>query len=72
MGVSAKSLLDVMINEGDISERDQKIVFRAAQEFYKESLIHVINKLPVNEPFWKSAVWPTTLTDRLHRGMTGP
>ena len=49
--VFAKSLLDVMINEGDISERDQNKYFRAAQGFYKESLIYVINKLPVNEPF---------------------
>ena len=39
------------------SERDQNNFFRAAQEFYKESLIYVINKLPVNEPFWKAAVW---------------
>ena len=62
VGVVAKSLLDVMISEGDISERDHNRFFRAAQGLHKESLIYVINKLPVNDPFWKATVW--------HHGMT--
>ena len=41
--VFAKSLLDVTINEGDITERDQNQFFRSAQGFYKKSLIYVIN-----------------------------
>ena len=33
VGVFAKSLLDVMINEADISERDQNNCFHTAQAF---------------------------------------
>ena len=52
----AKSLLGTIL-EGEILEGDQDKVFRAAQAFYKESLNYVIKKLPLNDPFWKAAVW---------------
>ena len=57
IGVFAKSLLETMLEEGEILEGDQDKVFRAAQAFYKESLNYVIKKLPLNDPFWKAVVW---------------
>ena len=68
MGIFAKSLLDVMINEVTyLNEIELNL-----SALLRESLIYAINKLPVNEPFWKAADWPTTLTDRLHHGTTRP
>ena len=57
IGIFAKSLLDIMLNEGDIDERDQRKVFHAAQVFYKENLAYILQKLPLNDSFWNVAIW---------------
>ena len=52
-GFSTKSILEKLLNKGDINEREEKNVCEASREFYKESLKYVPTKMNVNESFWQ-------------------
>lgn len=57
IGLMSKSLLDVMFDEGDISSQDRDKMLLAAQAFFKASLLYVMEKMHVDDRFWKAAVW---------------
>ena len=52
-GFSTKSILEKLLNRGDINEREEKNVCESSREFYKESLKYVPTKMNVNESFWQ-------------------
>ena len=57
IGLLTSTTLNKLTNDGTITQNQRRRMLTAAQAFYKESLIYVLEKMDANNEFWMHAVW---------------
>ena len=57
VGLLTLSTLNKLTNDGSITQSQRKKLLTAAQAFYRESLVYVLEKMDANNEFWMHAVW---------------
>ena len=62
VGFNTMLLLRRLFSEGDLDQAQSDKSLLSAQGFYKESLLHVLNKMGSKHDFWTALYGQTFLT----------